>query len=126
MSNSVSVIDTATNTVVATIAVGSRPFGVAVSPDGLRVYVANYAGSSVSVIDTAANAVIATVPLASLFPIGIAVSPDGSRVYVTHEVTGDVSVIDTATYTVVATIPVGVPGDDLTGIAVNPVARGFT
>jgi uncharacterized repeat protein (TIGR01451 family) len=120
MSNSVSVIDTATNTVVATIAVGSRPFGVAVSPDGLRVYVANYAGSSVSVIDTAANAVIATVPLASSFPIGIAVSPDGSRVYVTHEVTGDVSVIDTATYTVVATIPVGVPGDDLTGIAVNP------
>jgi uncharacterized repeat protein (TIGR01451 family) len=121
MSNSVSVIDTATNTVVATIAVGSRPIGVAVSPDGLRVYVANYAGSSVSVIDTAANAVIATVSLASPFPIGIAVSPDGSRVYVTHDATtGHVSVIDTATYTVVATISVGVPGDDLTGIAVNP------
>jgi YVTN family beta-propeller protein len=32
--SSVSVIDTATNTVVATVGVGSLPFGVAVTPDG--------------------------------------------------------------------------------------------
>jgi len=37
-SNNVSVIDTATNTVEAAISVGSRPEGVAVSPDGKRVY----------------------------------------------------------------------------------------
>jgi YVTN family beta-propeller protein len=36
-SNSVSVIDTATNTVIATIPVGGEPHGVAVSSDG-RVY----------------------------------------------------------------------------------------
>ncbi len=120
MSDTVSVIDTATQTVVATIPVGSRPIGVAVSPDGSWVYVANYAGGTVSVIDTAANAVIATVSLASSFPIGIAISPDGSRVYVTHETTGAVSVINTATNAVIATISVGIPGDDLTGIAVNP------
>ena len=40
-SNSVSVIDTATNTVVATIAVGQFPFGVAITPDGTRAYVTN-------------------------------------------------------------------------------------
>jgi YVTN family beta-propeller protein len=31
-SNTVSVIDTSTNTVVATVPVGARPFGVAVTP----------------------------------------------------------------------------------------------
>lgn len=35
-SNTVSVLDTATNTVVAAVPVGSRPHGVAVSPDGTR------------------------------------------------------------------------------------------
>ena len=33
----VSVINTATNTVVATIPVGGHPYGVAVTPDGGRV-----------------------------------------------------------------------------------------
>src|SRR5947207_2703282 len=42
ISNTVSVIDTATNVVVGTpIAVGFTPFGVAVNPAGTRVYVAN-------------------------------------------------------------------------------------
>jgi YVTN family beta-propeller protein len=38
-SNTVSVIDIATNTVVWSISVGAEPWGVAVSPDGTRVYV---------------------------------------------------------------------------------------
>jgi len=37
----VSVIDTAANTVIATIAVGNQPTGVAVAPDGSKVYVTN-------------------------------------------------------------------------------------
>ena len=40
-SDTVSVIDTATNTVTATIPVGSNPHGVAVSPDGTHAYVTN-------------------------------------------------------------------------------------
>lgn len=40
-SNTVSVIDTATNAVVATVTVGAGPSGVAVNPAGTRVYVAN-------------------------------------------------------------------------------------
>ena len=42
--NSVSVIDTATNTVAATIPVGAAPWGVAFSPDGSHAYVTNTAG----------------------------------------------------------------------------------
>jgi YVTN family beta-propeller protein len=60
-SGNVSVIDTATNTVIATITVGTAPFAVAVSPDGGTVYVANIDSDNVSVIDTATNKVIATI-----------------------------------------------------------------
>jgi YVTN family beta-propeller protein len=55
------VISTATNTVTATVVVGSRPYGVAVTPDGSRVYVANGFSDTVSVISTATNTVTATV-----------------------------------------------------------------
>jgi len=61
-SNNVTVIDTTTNKVVTTIDVGLAPSGVAVTPDGSKVYVANEAvKGTVSVIDTATNAVSVTV-----------------------------------------------------------------
>ena len=43
--NTVSVINTATNTVSATITVGTNPNGISVSPDGSKVYVANENGA---------------------------------------------------------------------------------
>ncbi|AKB52174.1 hypothetical protein MSBRW_2921 [Methanosarcina barkeri str. Wiesmoor] len=64
-SNSVSVIDTATDTVTATVNVGIEPSGAAVSPDGTRVYVTNCMSNSVSVIDAAKNKVIDTVYVGS-------------------------------------------------------------
>jgi YVTN family beta-propeller protein len=73
-SNSVSVIDTASNTVVATVGVGMNPFGVAITPDGTRAYVTNANSSSVSVIDTASNTVVATVGVGGL-PEGVAITP---------------------------------------------------
>jgi YVTN family beta-propeller protein len=60
-SDNVSVIDTATNTVVATVQVGNSPAGIAVTPDGDFVYVANQGSDNVSVIATATNTVVATV-----------------------------------------------------------------
>ena len=61
-SDTVSVIDTATNTVTATIPVGEGPqfFGVAL-PDGSAVYIPHPDSRTVSVIDTATNTVTATV-----------------------------------------------------------------
>jgi YVTN family beta-propeller protein len=58
--NTVFVISTATNTLVGTIPVGRGPFGVAVTPDGSKVYVTG--GGGVSVIDTATN-MVAVVPV---------------------------------------------------------------
>ena len=95
-----SVIDTATNHVTATLSVAHRPVGVAVSPDGTRVYVAQVddpsSGGSVSVIDTATGRVTATIHRLS-YPWGVAVSPGGTHTYATSPFTGSVSVIDTAT-----------------------------
>src|SRR6266446_3404301 len=122
--NTVSVIATATNTVVGLpIPVGTLPLGVAVTPDGSTVYVANSGDGSVngtvSVIATATNTVTATIPVGNL-PVGVAVTPDGSKVYVANEVDSTVSVIDTATNTVVGLpIRVGNRYSPL-GIAVTP------
>ncbi|MFD8738261.1 YncE family protein [Streptomyces sp. NPDC059618] len=56
--NTVSVINTATDTVVATVPVGLEPLGVAVSPNGTRAYVTNRADDTVSVINTATDTVV--------------------------------------------------------------------
>jgi len=90
----VSVINTATNTVTATVSVGVNPVGVAITPDGTRAYVANLAAGSVSVIDTATNTVIGTVTV-GLAPRGIAITPDGTRAYVVNRASNNVSVLDT-------------------------------
>ena len=106
-------INTATNTVVATVVVGAGPLGIAVSPDGSCVYVANVGGDSVSVINTATNTVVATVPV-SWNPVGVAVSPDSSRVYVTTNGNRSVAVIAAAPSVAEPSAPTAVnvtPGD---------------
>jgi YVTN family beta-propeller protein len=91
--NSVSVIDLATNAVVATVSVGSRPEAAAVHAGTARAYVSNAGSNSISVIDTVTNTVIDTVPLPWV-PEGIAINPAGTRVYVT-DITDGVYVIHT-------------------------------
>jgi outer membrane autotransporter protein len=117
-SNSVTVIDTPTNTTVPpaiSLGVGSQPQTAAVRGDESMVYVTNFGGNSVSVINTGTNAVVATVNLGAS-PTGVAVNPDGTRAYVTQ--TGNsVSVINTATNTVLTTLN-GFNGP--AGVAVSP------
>ena len=112
--NTVSVIDTISNNVIATVTAGGIPYGVAVTPDGTKVYVANWGSDNVSVIDTTSNNITARVNITK--PIGITVSPDGKKVYVTN-VSNNLSVIDTANNTVTATVNVG---SDPSGVAVTP------
>jgi virginiamycin B lyase len=110
---SVSVISTATNTVTATISVGTVPNGLAITPDGAFAYVTYF--SAVAVISTSTNTVVATVPV----PGGetVAITPNGAYAYVVCASCGNLSVIATATNTVVATIS-DPPGP--LGIAISP------
>lgn len=101
----ISVIDTRTNKVVATIpdVPGvSFPAAEAVSPDGKRLYVGNAFFANVMVIDTDTNEIIATITVPRNAD-ALAVTPDGKRVYVANDV-DSVYVIDTAANAVVFTI----------------------
>ena len=119
-SNTVTAINTATDTVAATISVGRNPFLVAVSPDGTTAYVANNSYTSpntgsVSVINTATNTVTATIPLGGTSdPAGLMVTPDGKTLYVTN--TNNVTVISTTTNSITTTIPIA----HSVGVAIAP------
>jgi len=107
---SVSVIDMATNAVIATVTVGLTPEQVAITPNGAFAYVAKSDGSnpgSVSVIATATNTVVGSPIPVDVAPVGVAITPNGAFVYVSNFVSNTVSVIATATNTVVGSpIPV--------------------
>ena len=100
-SNSVSVIDTASNTVTATIAVGNVPEGVVFSADNAHAYVTNFNDGTLSVIDTASNTVVNTVALAPpgnpSQPVIPAITPDGKSLYIPDLARSLVIVVDTTT-----------------------------
>lgn len=109
--NSVSLFDlrTPTPTRLVEITTGEEPNGVAVSPDGTRVYVANTVSGTVSVlaVNRASNSygnLIANIRVGTE-PYGLALTPRGRKLYVTNSRSNSVSVIDTATNTVTKTIP---------------------
>lgn len=77
----------------APLAVGSKPQGMAVTPDGTKLFVANNLDNSVSVITTEGNSV-ATISSVGLAPMGMAISPDGSHAYVANSGGNSVSVIN--------------------------------
>ncbi|MFE2853708.1 Ig-like domain repeat protein [Streptomyces lavendulae] len=114
----VSVINTATNTVINTIPVlgGGTPAQLAVTPDGSRLYVANDNNNTVTVINPVAGTVVTTIPVGNN-PLGVAITPNGAQVYVANAVGGTVSVISTTTNTVVNTITVGTAPVD---VAISP------
>ncbi|MEU4804783.1 YncE family protein [Actinosynnema sp. NPDC023587] len=116
--NTLTVIDTPTNTVDAAVPVGDGPAGVVVSPSGGHVYVSNYRAGTVSVVDAATLTATETIPVGPNAD-GVALTPDGSRLYVAHDVVGagTVSVVDTATNAEIAEIPTG---HTPTAVAVTP------
>jgi YVTN family beta-propeller protein len=105
--NVVGVLDTTSNSIVSTIPVGTRPFALAVTPDGSRLYVPNHDSGTVSVIDTATSKVTTDIKVAPN-PHWAAISNDGTRVYTANHESGVVTIIDTSNNSVVGEVKVQV------------------
>ena len=100
-------LDTSTYAITATIPlIGNDQRGIAVSPDGAHLYVADNAYRQVTAINLQTNSVITSVLLGS-HPEQIALSPDGSHLYVAANNPAENYVIDTSTNTIVNTFQAG-------------------
>jgi YVTN family beta-propeller protein len=126
-SQELSVIDTRTDSVVASIPVGTRPRGVRVSRDGKTVFVA-LSGSpkcpptmpdeeceklksdktkdGVAVVDAVGRRVTRVLPGGS-DPETFDISEDGATLFVSNEDAGTASVVDIASGKIRSTVPVG-------------------
>lgn len=76
---------------------GASPRGLAYSPDGTHLYVANFTSGNVSDIDPATGQVITTIAVTGVAPSSVVFAPDGQTAYVSSWTDGEVSVIDVAT-----------------------------
>ena len=105
--DTVAVIDSATNTRTAEVAVGRSPRSVAVAGDG-RIWVANKDAATLSIVSPATLAVVQTVNLpAASQPHGLVVAPGGGSAYVVLEGPGQLLKLDPVTGAVQGTLNVG-------------------
>jgi len=136
-SGEVTVINTATDSVVATIPVGTRPRGARVSADGRTVFVAlsgsprcpptmpdeeceklkaDKSKDGIGVIDVATRKVTRILPGGS-DPENFDISRDGATLFVSNEDAGTASVVDIASGKVRSTVTVGKEPE---GVRVHP------
>lgn len=130
-SGDVSVVDVAKNEVVRTIAVGKRPRGARVSPDGRKLFVAvtgspkgggrehDEAADGIAVVDLERGAVERVLP-AGPDPEAFDVSADGKTLYVSNEDDAQIAVVDVAAGKIVRSIAVGREPE---GVSIAPDGR---
>ena len=104
-SNTVSVIDSDTNTVIKNIHVRDGPRFIEALAGGGAVYVANFRSNTVSVIDSDTNTVIKNITVGDRPRFIDALA--GVAVYVANSGSNSVSVINPVTNTVIKNITVG-------------------
>ena len=134
-SGDLTVIDAATNAVVATAPLGKRPRGIQAGPGGKFLYVAlsgspsappgvdektlpppDRSADGIGEIDAESYKVTRVIK-AGNDPEQLAVSADGTRMYVANEDAGQVSVVDIPSGNVVATVKIG---DEPEGVTIRP------
>lgn len=134
---SVSVLDTEKNVVIATVPVGKRPRGLKLNRDGSLLYVAvsglpkcpptvpdeecaklkrDNRADGIATIDTT-TLKLTRVLKAGSDPEQFDLSRDGRRLYISNEDSASASVLDTTSGAVVATIPIG---HEPEGVRVSP------
>ncbi|MGU9811411.1 YncE family protein [Pseudomonas sp. LF052] len=124
-SNTVSVIDVASRSVVQTLGGFVGPYRILLHPTQPRLYVMNLFGNTISVVDLNSRAIIQTftgfrfgqAPAGSINREGLAINAEGTRLYVSSQIDSQVYVIDAYTGVRVNTIAVTNPS----GVAFNPL-----
>lgn len=118
-SGTISVIDTTTNRVVASLKPAETPQFVTVSADGRSAYISCFSApgqqNTVLVLDTATNNITGTIS-AGRQPYELAPSPDGQEIYVPDHGSAALAVVATGTQSVVGTL----------GIKPNPHSAAIT
>jgi YVTN family beta-propeller protein len=94
ISNTISVIDGGSNTVIATVPLSVSPDGIVVNPTTNMVYVAAPLTGDVVVIDGSSNTVVTTITGVGAF--FLAVDATRNLIYAPHFFSTNVSVIDGA------------------------------
>src|SRR5262245_39243211 len=134
-SGDLSVIDAATNKVIATIPLGKRPRGIHITPDRKHIFVAlsgspfappgvdestlpppDKSADGIGIVDVERNQFLRLMPVGS-DPEEMALSPDGGKLYVANEDVGVASVVDVASGQIIKTLPVG---EEPEGVSMSP------
>ena len=109
-SGSVTIINRETS-VVKSIPTAQGAEGIALSPNGREVWVANREqekpSGRVFVFDTATDTVVATFESGGQMPIRVKFTPDGKEAWVSNARSNTVTVFEAATHKLLATIGVG-------------------
>jgi YVTN family beta-propeller protein len=134
-SGDLSIIDSATHEVVATVPLGKRPRGIHASPDGKLIYVAlsgspiagpgvdestlppaDKSADGIGVFDVASGKLVKMLQSGS-DPEEFDISQDGKFLYVSNEDAAGVSILDLGAEKIIATLPTG---EEPEGVKVSP------
>src|SRR6202171_4081374 len=125
VSGDLTVIDSGTFKVIATVPLGKRPRAIHPSPDGKTLYVAlsgspiagpdvdestlpppDKSADGIGVFDVTQNKIVRIIPGGS-DPENFDLSQDGTKIYISNEDTSEVSIVDVASGMVVKSAKVG-------------------
>ena len=139
-SGTITILDPATDSAVATISVGTRPRGIRVSADARTVYVAltgsprcpptmpdeecdrmvaDKTKDGIGVVDVTSRRLVRVLPGGS-DPETFDVSRDGSRIFVSNEDVDSATIVDVASGRILHTVPVGREPE---GVRLHPEGR---
>lgn len=106
MNGGISVVNTKTNTVTATIPASGTLQDIAFTNDRSSFFVANESSSSIAAYSSGSPAQSASIEVGGP-SFGLALSPDGKQLWVTQTALGRITIVDVASRTVSRSISVG-------------------
>jgi YVTN family beta-propeller protein len=105
-SGNATLVDPASQAVVAHVQTGAGAEGLAVHPDGMRAFVTNRSAGTLVEIDLANGTVTRSLEVGD-FPIRVKVRPGGAELLVSNANANEVAAVDPDAWEVVRRLPVG-------------------